>query len=124
MAQMLFSDPRFRNTSPQTPTMWSKQFLLKNREHRVEFPENWELNLHAVAAMGEAQVEDQLILTVDPEPPNQLPLWYLTQLWPKKFDLKVPLLLARGDKLWVRKSESLDSVDIAVVLFGHYLTTR
>lgn len=122
--KMLFNDPRFRSSTAvpgrNTPSFWSKQFLLKNREELIQLPDQWEASIYAIAAMGEVQVEDQLFLTVDPEPPSHLPLWYLTQLWPQKFSLKLPVLLARKDKLWVRKSETLDNVDVVIVLFAHY----
>lgn len=55
--------------------------------------------------------------------PTVVPGITAVHAWSKQFLLKnqEELIQIRSDKLWVRKPETLDNVDIAVVLFGQYI---
>ncbi len=110
--QMLFPDPRMRSptTVPRPLLPWIKQIELE--ANADSFLDNCVVRINGVAMMSEAEPKDVMVVQIDGSR-VELPLVYLSQLWPKPFRFDSPLRIERLQVLRL-----LSPVKGIVVLIG------
>ncbi len=115
MTGALLTDPRFRSPTRVTGTLrpWVQQYNLENGAHvAVDGPQ---IAVKRVAAMGEADENSKLVLRPSSHGHSiELPMVYLSTLWPQSMPLETSIVLDRNERLEV----ALYGCRATVVLFG------
>ncbi len=113
---MLFPDPRFRSPTVVPLTMkfpWVMHLELE--PHRTEQRTFGNpRSIKRIAAMGECEMDDLLILNIQGHR-LELPLVYLSRLFPQALELDAPVLVERDEHIDIWTSSA---ARVLVVLTG------